>query len=684
MNSLVVGTDKIRGRLVLLDLDGVLHHTLIVGQSGSGKSYFLVRLLEELLLRTSARIIAFDPNGDLRDFDKYDLTTFQTTRENVAERCRESNIAEFDTEPRFGSAWEDRRLVFLDPEIDTSPRVASFRERRRLSVAWSSLGQVENEALLALESRAPALAIGHRACASLLEREEVEVTVKALADAAKRFANSGVPTNEHPGASNLRPTDWWELHEIYEALRRNYRTWPVSVPMAQKDGSRLTLSDLVERGLTTSEWSALLLQLEASTPRDKLLAASAALEQAWESARSRKRSAQTSDARVLPTFIVVDEAHNFAPAITDDPQRRRVTERLIQIASEGRKYGLYLILATQRPTKLHPDLVSECENFCVLRVQAERELTFASEVMGAPRDRVGNAPRFEQGQGLLIGRWVGGQPTELLTAPARTLVGGGGADGIWKSPPEPTKLPGIGEESSEDNDGSAAAFADLVREISDYLEKESEPVALVRLADLVRSKADAGVVVPGDWAGYGSFKRFLDALEVPKLRVASFGPSYAYLEGVQQPPVAPEKPGLKDAPQLLHTLHESMAFPLLTSPEFAATFRAISSEVKIAPYSMAATSSSVRDRLRSNGWEISRKTVNFVLRGIAFGGHDYSSDNPQDSTTLGVAFCAGLVNHPPYQAADIAEQQRLVEWVIGLLYGDDEQAPSHRPPPESD
>ena len=41
-------------------------HTLIVAQSGSGKSFFLGRLIEEILLRTHSRCVILDPNADFR------------------------------------------------------------------------------------------------------------------------------------------------------------------------------------------------------------------------------------------------------------------------------------------------------------------------------------------------------------------------------------------------------------------------------------------------------------------------------------------------------------------------------------------------------------------------------------------------------------------------------------------
>lgn len=58
------------GVAVTIDPEGLLHHTLIVGQSGSGKSFFVSRLVEEIVLNTAARVVIVDPNGDFRAISK--------------------------------------------------------------------------------------------------------------------------------------------------------------------------------------------------------------------------------------------------------------------------------------------------------------------------------------------------------------------------------------------------------------------------------------------------------------------------------------------------------------------------------------------------------------------------------------------------------------------------------------
>ena len=76
-------------------------------------------------------------------------------------------------------------------------------------------------------------------------------------------------------------------------------------------------------------------------------------------------------------LLVVDEAHNVCPARapTRSGHRHRHT---VRIAAEGRKYGLYLLLATQSPGKLHPDVLSQCENLLLMRTNSTGDWSTSS------------------------------------------------------------------------------------------------------------------------------------------------------------------------------------------------------------------------------------------------------------------------------------------------------------------
>ena len=66
-------------------------------------------------------------------------------------------------------------------------------------------------------------------------------------------------------------------------------------------------------------------------------------------------------------FIVIDEAHNLAPTMpTSERSPEAVSQALVRIAMEGRKYGLFLIVVTQRPSRLNENLLSQCDSLCLM------------------------------------------------------------------------------------------------------------------------------------------------------------------------------------------------------------------------------------------------------------------------------------------------------------------------------
>jgi len=66
LNSKAKAGDQEDNQLIQVPSCSLACHTAIIAQSGSGKSFFLARLVEELLLNTKARCIILDPNADFK------------------------------------------------------------------------------------------------------------------------------------------------------------------------------------------------------------------------------------------------------------------------------------------------------------------------------------------------------------------------------------------------------------------------------------------------------------------------------------------------------------------------------------------------------------------------------------------------------------------------------------------
>jgi DNA helicase HerA-like ATPase len=123
-----------------------------------------------------------------------------------------------------------------------------------------------------------------------------------------------------------------------------------------------------------------------------------------------------------PTIIVVDEAHNFVPA---ESSNNNVARALMRIAAEGRKYGLWLVLASQRPQKLHSNVISQCDNLILMRLTSQIDLDHIASAFGAvDRTMMQLATGFRSGSAMVVGRLVK-SPT-LLRFRARRLPEAGG------------------------------------------------------------------------------------------------------------------------------------------------------------------------------------------------------------------------------------------------------------------
>lgn len=69
----------------------------------------------------------------------------------------------------------------------------------------------------------------------------------------------------------------------------------------------------------------------------------------------------------VPVMIVCEEAHNYIPQ-KDDAAYRSSRKSLERVAKEGRKYGLSLMVVSQRPSEVSETIFAQCSNFLALRL----------------------------------------------------------------------------------------------------------------------------------------------------------------------------------------------------------------------------------------------------------------------------------------------------------------------------
>lgn len=130
------------------------------------------------------------------------------------------------------------------------------------------------------------------------------------------------------------------------------------------------------------------------TPQEQRLVAAAVLATMWDARLSR-----------TPCLLVLDEAHNICPADPADLVDRVSADRAVQIAAEGRKYGLYLLTSTQRPHKVHENVVSQCDNLLLMRMNSQADLADLGRLFSfVPEGLMKGATSFRLGQALVAGK----------------------------------------------------------------------------------------------------------------------------------------------------------------------------------------------------------------------------------------------------------------------------------------
>jgi uncharacterized protein len=135
-----------------------------------------------------------------------------------------------------------------------------------------------------------------------------------------------------------------------------------------------------------------------------------------------------------PALIAIDEAHNVLPAETDDPLLSATAELGALIAGEGRKFGLHLFVATQRPSKVHPNVVSQCDNLVLMRVNGAGDVDdLVSLFSHVPEAMIRSSTGFGLGQALFAGP-IAPVPSLVQVTTRLTPEGGGDVPTDWATP----------------------------------------------------------------------------------------------------------------------------------------------------------------------------------------------------------------------------------------------------------
>jgi uncharacterized protein len=329
-------------------------HMAILAGTGSGKSYTAGVLIEELLSpRNRAAVLIFDPHGEYGTLDDMRGHPAFTAPDGYAPKVK---ILKPENIQIRISSLDYSDILTLLPEM-------SDRQQAILSKAFSIIKK-------------------HKRSGGEF-RWGVNDLIAAVFEADRTEDDEG---NEKTGSS--APALEWKLDKL-----ANSDYFDITKHLSPKD--------LFEPGQVT------VLQMNEISQEEQQVICAAILRQAnkarMDTQKDKIDSSDPENYLPYPVFILIEEAHRFAPA--HEPSRCKMIIRTI--LSEGRKFGLGIGLITQRPGKIDADVLSQCMSQFLMRIVNpvdQDSLKYGVEAAG--RDLLKELPSLTKGQVIISGACV--------------------------------------------------------------------------------------------------------------------------------------------------------------------------------------------------------------------------------------------------------------------------------------
>lgn len=340
--------------------DGLKRPTGLFGQSGSGKSFALAIILEELHFNTGndVKIVILDPNGDFVHFKK-PLRKLKEIKHKSNKYIFKKK--EIDTYRKQHSVKQDSVKIFsIDPTIEAGQIVVRFCD----------LNLLEQALLLGLDpskNRDEYYALSQIVA-------ELSMTEYELQDVASKCLSKGYD-NLFPMIENLQ-------RERLSILR-------------DYDDGREPLMNM----LNYDKFKTAIIDLSSLSRREKTVVSTVVFRTIWDSQLRRKQNRVEK-----PTFLVVDEAHNLFPVKQLFIEQTTTLEWGRTIAGEGRKYGLYLLISSQLPSKIHEHVLTQCGNVIMMKMLSQSDIDTLQDSFSFVSEKLlWTSKYFATGEAIVIG-----------------------------------------------------------------------------------------------------------------------------------------------------------------------------------------------------------------------------------------------------------------------------------------
>lgn len=196
----------------------------------------------------------------------------------------------------------------------------------------------------------------------------------------------------------------------------------------------------------------------------------------------------------------------------------------------------------------------------------------------------------------------------------------------------------------------------------------SEPIAMATLAAAFRQQFPE---LGETWGGHSTFKQFVAGLDLTGLEISNASPGHVYDPARHAPPkdALPEyeeafKAKHPDLEPLARKISQLTDTPFLLPEDYAFVLGAMAEETGPSYETLSELAKKVRDKCREAGIPVGRQTVNFIVRGITFGGHRFGKtrDTAGKLADLFIQNTATLCSGAQFNLSD-KETRLLKAWI---------------------
>jgi len=375
---------------VSVSVDGhaiVTRHLAILAMTGAGKSWTARRIIEQLAAKNYP-IVIFDPHGDYTG-----LADVPTLKQRVRRYC-----AQF---PLFDEDADAVARIVSALGYELSPTMQG-----RFGDVFGAASRFISVDATELESRVDWLA--ERLGKEHLRKKGVEPDMWLIANLAE--AGELVLRVEDDDSRNLLVEWGWEGFGTYSKRdigtlegikKRTYRAARVLQTMEQTNRkiARSTNPLPTDRKELVRYGGISVISLAGYTGDFQATIYSLIANDLFQ--------ARVQEDLKLPVLLVLEEAHNFVPGRANTPAEERSIATTKQIAQEGRKFGIGLVMISQRPSRLDETTLSQCNSYIIMRLVNPADQNFVRKVIESlGEDEARLLPDLDVGEALLSGQLI--------------------------------------------------------------------------------------------------------------------------------------------------------------------------------------------------------------------------------------------------------------------------------------